>query len=79
MKKKNVHVVPSGKKWAIKPAGSEKPVSTHRTPAQQAAANAGRKIAKQNQRELVIHRPNGQIRDSDSYSNDPVPPKDAKH
>lgn len=77
MKKKNIHVVPSGKKWAVKSAGSKEPLSTHRT--QQAAADAGRKVAKQNQGELVIHRPNGQIRDSDSYGNDPVPPKDTKH
>lgn len=77
MKRKSVHVVPSGKKWAVKPSGSSTPTSTHRT--QRAAAEAGRKIAKQNQGELVIHRPNGQIRDSDSYGNDPVPPKDTKH
>ncbi|WP_141695337.1 DUF2188 domain-containing protein, partial [Klebsiella pneumoniae] len=25
--------------------------------------------------ELVIHRPNGQIRDRDSYGKDPFPPK----
>ena len=61
MKKKNVHVVPSGNRWAVKPAGSAEPLSTHRT--QQAASAAGRRVAKQNQSELVIHRPNGQIRD----------------
>lgn len=77
MGKKNVHVVPSGNKWAVKPEGSTKPVSTHLT--QQNAAEAGRRIARQNESELVIHRPNGQIRDKDSYGNDPVPPKDTKH
>jgi len=77
MGKKNIHIVPSGKKWAVKPAGSKEPLSTHRT--QAAAANAGRRVAKQNQSELVIHRPNGQIRDSDSYGNDPLPPRDTKH
>lgn len=77
MTKKNVHVVPDGNKWAVKPEGSKKPVSTHQT--QKTAEDAGRKIARQNQGELVIHRPNGQIRDKDSYGNDPNPPKDTKH
>ena len=29
--------------------------------------------------DCMIHRPNGQIRDKDSYGNDPNPPKDTKH
>jgi len=29
--------------------------------------------------EVVIHRKDGSIRDSDSYGNDPNPPKDKKH
>jgi len=77
MAKKNVHVVPSGNGWAVKTEGTPKPLSNHKT--QQTAAEAGRKIAKANQSELVIHRPNGQIRDKDSYGSDPVPPKDQKH
>jgi len=76
MSKKNVHVVPQGEKWAVKPEG-QKPTSTHRT--QEAAEDAGRRLAKQNEGELVIHRPNGQIRDKDSYGADPNPPKDRKH
>lgn len=76
MAKKNVHVVPDGKNWAVKPEGS-KPVSKHRT--QDAAEDAGRRLAKKNESELVIHRPNGQIRDKDTYGNDPNPPKDTKH
>jgi hypothetical protein len=32
-----------------------------------------------NESELVIHRPNGQIRDKDSFGSDPCPPKDQKH
>lgn len=77
MSKKNIHVVPSGNKWAVKPAGSSQPISTHLT--QGAAAQAGRRVAQQNQSELVIHRPNGQIRDKDSFGDDPMPPRDAKH
>ncbi|MFO7903201.1 MAG: DUF2188 domain-containing protein [Planctomycetota bacterium] len=69
MAKKNIHIIPSGKKWAVKPAGSSAASSTHRT--QSAAEQAARKLAKQNQSELVIHRPDGRIRDKDSYGNDP--------
>jgi len=76
MSKRNVHVVPQGNKWAVKPEGKP-PVSTHRT--QEAAEDAGRRMAKQGETELVIHRPNGQIRDKDSYGNDPNPPKDTRH
>jgi hypothetical protein len=59
MSKKNIHVVPSGNKWAVKPEGSSAPISTHLT--QGAAEEAGRRAAKQNESELVIHRSNGEI------------------
>lgn len=77
MSKRNVHVVPSGNGWAVRQAGQQKPVSNHRT--QSAAEDAGRRVARRNEGELVIHRPNGQIRDSDSYGNDSCPPRDSKH
>ena len=77
MGKKNVHVVPNGNGWSTKLEGTDKPLSNHRT--QQAASDAGKKIAQQNQSELIIHRPNGQIRDKDSFGNDSCPPKDKKH
>ncbi len=77
MSKKNVHVVPSGNGWAVKQEGRSSPISNHRT--QNAAENAARPVARRNESELVIHRPNGQIRDSDSYGNDPNPPRDTKH
>lgn len=35
----------------------------------------GLSIAIKEKSEVVIHRPNGQIRDKDSYGNDPFPPK----
>ncbi len=77
MGKKNVHVVPDSGRWAVKVEGSGQPSSTH--PTQAAATEAGRRIAHQNQGELVIHRPNGQIRDKDSFGNDPSSSKDCKH
>ena len=77
MARKNIHVVPSGNKWAVKQEGVAKPVSTHLT--QRTASDAGRRIAQRNQVEIVVHRPNGQIRDKDSFGNDPMPPKDTKN
>jgi len=70
---KNVHVVPHGKDWAVKQERNPNPVSIHRT--QHDAEKAGRPIAQVNQGELVIHRPDGRIRDSDSHGRDPYPPK----
>ncbi|WP_428844897.1 DUF2188 domain-containing protein [Klebsiella pneumoniae] len=32
-------------------------------------------MSRNQESELVIHRPNGQIRDRDSYGKDPFPPK----
>ena len=46
---------------------------------QQQAIARGRELAKQDRVELVTHRKDGTIRDSDSYGNDPNPPKDEKH
>ena len=39
------------------------------------AIKIAREIAINQQSEVVIHRPNGQIRDKDSYGNDDYPPK----
>ena len=73
---KNIHVVPNGNQWQVKPEGS-RPTSTHNT--QSRAINVGKPVAQRNQSELVIHRPNGTIRDKDSFGRDPNPPKDKKH
>ncbi|AKF37336.1 DUF2188 domain-containing protein [Yersinia enterocolitica] len=70
---KNQHVVPHNGEWAVKGEGNGKATSVHRT--QQEAIDAGRGIAKNQGSELVIHRPNGQIRDKDSHGKDPFPPK----
>ena len=77
MAKKKYHVVPNGDDWAVKREGSQRASSLH--PTQTDAIAAGTELARTNKTELVIHRPNGKIRDSDSYGNDPNPPKDTKH
>ena len=45
---------------------------------QKEAIEYGRKIAINQQAELVIHGVNGKIRDKDTYGNDPMPPRDTK-
>ncbi|WP_422445578.1 DUF2188 domain-containing protein [Thermoanaerobacterium sp. DL9XJH110] len=70
---KNQHVVPHGGAWAVRGVGNQKVTSIHRT--QEEAIQAARSIAINQQSELIIHRPNGQIRERNSYGNDPYPPK----
>jgi hypothetical protein len=48
--------------------------SLHRTQAE--AEQAGRQLARDNHTEFNLHGRNGQVRQKDSYGNDPYPPKD---
>lgn len=73
MSKKNQHVVPHGDQWAVKGAGNTRATSVH--PTQQEAIERGREIAQNQKSELLIHGQNGQIREKNSYGNDPYPPK----
>jgi|UniRef100_B0SXW5 hypothetical protein len=70
---KNQHVVPHDGAWAVRGAGNSRVTSIHDTQAEAQAAARG--IAINQQSEVVIHRPNGQIRDKDSYGHDPFPPR----
>lgn len=70
---KRIHVVPHGQGWATRSEGANHVSSTHGT--QTEAIEAARQQAIRERGEVVIHRPNGQIRDSNSYGNDPFPPK----
>ena len=72
--KRDVHVVPRGDMWAVKVEGAGRASSLHDT--QRQAIDAGRVNAQNKHVELVIHRPDGRIRDSESYGNDPCPPRD---
>jgi hypothetical protein len=56
--------------------GGKSAGTVHRT--QENAAGAGRTIAKQQQSEHSIHGRNGQVREKNSYGNDPNPPKDKR-
>lgn len=71
---KNQHVTPhSSGGWQVKGAGNTR--STVRTSTQSSAIDRARDIAINQKAEVIIHRPNGQIRDKNSYGNDPFPPK----
>lgn len=71
---KNQHVTPHPDGgWQVKGANNTR--ATVRTSTQGEAIDIAREIARNQQSELVIHRPNGQIRDKDSFGNDPFPPR----
>lgn len=77
MPKRDIHVVPHSKGWATKSEGASRAgvvVGTQRQAIERARDQAQRRGV-----EVVIHRPNGKIRDSDSYGRDPYPPRDSKN
>ncbi|XHC26759.1 MAG: DUF2188 domain-containing protein [Phycisphaerales bacterium] len=77
MAKRDYHVVKDGDDWAVKREGGQRASSKRAT--QREAIEDGRRLAQQAKTELVIHRPDGRIRDSDSYGNDPRSIRDRKH
>jgi hypothetical protein len=77
MTKNNQHVVPNGKEWGVRGAGNQR--LTKKFDTQREAIEFARGIAINQESEVVIHRPNGQIRDKDSYGSDPSSIKDTKY
>jgi hypothetical protein len=77
MTKKDIHVVPHSKGWATKKEGADRAGVV--TDTQTKAIERAREQAIRERVEVVIHRKDGRIRDSDSYGNDPNPPRDKKH
>lgn len=73
MSDKNVHVTPHDGRWAVDRAGSQRVSSVHDTQAE--AEAAGRATARREQVEFYLHGRDGQIRERDSYGNDPYPPR----
>lgn len=64
-----LHVVPHGDGWAVKREGNDRPSSTHDT--QKNAIEGARGHAKMGD-DIVIHRPDGTIRDRITYSGDAI-------
>ena len=73
MSKKNQHVVPHGNQWAVKGEKNERVTKIVDT--QTEVIKIARDIAINQKSELVIYRPNGQIRDRDSHGNNNFPPR----
>jgi hypothetical protein len=73
MSKRNQHVVPHARGWAVRGEGNERATSVH--PTQAGAIAAGREAAVRRGGELLIHGINGQIRARNSYGTDPYSPK----
>ncbi len=73
MPKPNVHTVHHDDGWANVRPGNDRASSVH--PTQAEAIERGREIAQNAGVEHFIHGTNGQIRERNSYGNDPYPPK----
>ena len=71
---KNQHVTPHPDGgWQVIGEGTER--ATARTSTQKEAIDIAREISRNQGSELVIHRPDGRIREKDSHGNDPFPPE----
>jgi len=73
MSERNIHVTPRDGRWAVEREDSRRASSLHDTQAE--AEAAGRVTARREQVEFYLHGRNGQIRERDSYGDDPYPPR----
>ena len=64
-------------KFTVKQAGNPTPLTPPTTQAKAIATAIP--LAKASRSEVVIQGRDGKFRDSDSYGNDPNPPRDKKH
>ncbi len=75
MKRKTHHVVPAPNGgWNVKKGGGQKAIKHFDR--KQDAIDTARGISRNQHSELVVHKQNGRIQNSDSHGNDPCPPKD---
>lgn len=72
-RKRSQHVVPSDGKWAIHAAGAKRATRYFKT--QRTAISVAKRIARQQESELVIHGRDGRIREKSTYAKEPFPPK----
>lgn len=64
---------PETGQWAVVRDGSERASSLHDT--QKEAEQQGRQTARNDKTEFILNNKQNQIRERDSYGNDPYPPK----
>lgn len=78
MAKENIHVLyRKDGMWEVKREHGEKPSAVFEQ--QEKAVEEGRRMAKEDKVELVIHDSQNRIANKDSYGNDPFPPRDTQH
>ena len=70
---KNQHIVKTPSGWGVRGANNSRITKIFET--QKQAIAKGREIAIKQNSELIVHGSNGQIRQKNSYGNDPYPPK----
>ena len=68
----NVHVVPGDSGWNVKVEGG---IGARHFRTQSEAIEAGRRLARGNRSEHIVHGRDGRIRQRDSYGRDPFPPR----
>lgn len=74
---KNQWVSPRGDLWGVRGEGNSKDTKLFKTQAEAEIYAIG--ISKNQKSEVIVQRPNGQIRSKDSYGNDPFPPEDTEN
>ncbi len=66
----DIHVVPEdGDGWLVRRGNERHPIGSFST--QDQAVREGRRVASEEEAELVVHGRDGQIRQKDSHGNDP--------
>lgn len=71
---RDIHVTPRDDGgWNVRRENADRASSVHDTQAE--AAAEGRRLARQNHVEFNLHGRDGQVREKDSYGNDPNPLK----
>lgn len=68
------HVVKRPDGWAVKGEGNSR-YTARGVATQEQARQRAEQIARNKASDVIIHRPNGRIRDRVSYGNDPFPPR----
>ena len=77
MSRKDIHVTPRPQGWAGIVEGNERASFIARTKSE--AMDRARDYARDHRVERVEHGADGRIRGSDSFGNDPCPPRDKEH
>ena len=74
--RKEYHVVPDNDGWNVIKNNASRTI--FHTNLKSDAITKGKQLSKNTGSELIVHGRNGKIQYSNSYGNDPYPPKDKK-